>query len=104
MEYAYTNKLYEPLPFNVAFEGRRMTGCQLLTSEVSANLMPCFLLKLNAGAMQFLKERPNGRCVGRAILIFPEKVRSSKLTWLAGKWTRNEDVFPIKNGDIPLLC
>ena len=29
---------------------------------------------------------------------------SGKLTWLAGKWTRIEDVFPIENGDIPLLC
>ena len=26
---------------------------------------------------------------------------SGKLTWLAGKWTRNEDVFPIEHGDIP---
>ena len=26
-------------------------------------------------------------------------------TNIAGwKWTRNEDVFPIENGDIPLLC
>jgi len=24
-----------------------------------------------------------------------------KLIWLAGKWTRVEDVFPIENGDIP---
>ena len=23
---------------------------------------------------------------------------SSKLTWLVGKWTRIEDVYPIKNG------
>ena len=23
------------------------------------------------------------------------------LTWLAGKWTRLEDVFPIKHGEIP---
>ena len=23
---------------------------------------------------------------------------------VAGKWTRIEDVFPMKNGDIPLLC
>ena len=27
-----------------------------------------------------------------------------QLTWLAGKWTRIEDVFPIKHGDIPLHC
>ena len=26
---------------------------------------------------------------------------SGKLTWLAGKWSRIEDVFPIENGDFP---
>ena len=29
---------------------------------------------------------------------------SGKLASLAGKWNLNEDVFPIENGDIPLLC
>ena len=29
---------------------------------------------------------------------------SGKLTWLAGKWTWIEDVFPIENGEFPLLC
>ena len=29
------------------------------------------------------------------------RLHSSKLTKLAGKWTLNEDVFPIENGDIP---
>ena len=27
---------------------------------------------------------------------------SGKLTWLAGKWTRNEDVFPIENEDLSI--
>ncbi len=31
-------------------------------------------------------------------------LHSGNLTQLAGKWTRIEDVFPIKDGDIPLLC
>ena len=32
------------------------------------------------------------------------KLHSCKLTQLAGKWTRIEDVCAIENGDIPLLC
>ena len=28
-------------------------------------------------------------------------LHSSKLTWLAGKWTRIEDVFPINHKDFP---
>ena len=27
-----------------------------------------------------------------------------KLTWLAGKSTVNEDVFPIETGDFPMSC
>ena len=27
-----------------------------------------------------------------------------KQIWLAGKSTMNEDVFPIENGDVPMLC
>ena len=30
---------------------------------------------------------------------FEKLVRSGKLTWLAGKWTQLEDVFPIENRD-----
>ena len=30
-------------------------------------------------------------------------VTSSKLTLVAGKWTRLEDEFPIEDGDVPLL-
>ena len=30
--------------------------------------------------------------------IFQGVVASGKLTWLAGKWTWIEDVFPIENG------
>ena len=29
-------------------------------------------------------------------------VTSSKLTLVAGKWTRIEDEFPIEDGDVPL--
>ena len=32
--------------------------------------------------------------------VFDDK----KLTWLAGKSTMNEDVFPIENGDFPMSC
>ena len=35
--------------------------------------------------------------IGISIVI----LHSGNLTWLAGKWTRIEDVFPIRNGDIP---
>ena len=31
------------------------------------------------------------------------RLHSGKLTWLAGKWTLNEDGFSIKDGDIPLI-
>ena len=30
-----------------------------------------------------------------------KKLASTKLTWLAGKWTRIEDGFPIENGNFP---
>ena len=31
-------------------------------------------------------------------------VPSGKLIYSNGKWTRIEDVFPIENGNFPLLC
>ena len=34
--------------------------------------------------------------------IMSETVPSGKLTWLAGKWSRIEDVFPIENGDFSI--
>ena len=34
-------------------------------------------------------------------LVVPLNLHSGTLTWLAGKWTRIEDEFPIKNVDIP---
>ena len=36
-----------------------------------------------------------------SIHLIPRKLHSGKLTWLAGKWTRIEDVFPIENDDFP---
>ena len=33
-----------------------------------------------------------------------QPLHSSKLTPRNGKWTRIEDVFPIENWDIPVLC
>ena len=33
----------------------------------------------------------------------PSGLHSGKLTWLAGKWTRIEGVFPVENGEILLL-
>ena len=35
--------------------------------------------------------------ISRVFLV----LHSGNLTQQDGKWTRNEDVFPIKNGDIP---
>ena len=35
------------------------------------------------------------------MLFFGQNVHSGQLTWLAGNWTRIEDVFPIEHGDIP---
>ena len=33
----------------------------------------------------------------------PTQLPFGKLTWLAGKWTRIEDVFPIENWDFPFF-
>ena len=37
---------------------------------------------------------------GLVLLLLP----SVKLTWLAGKWTQLEDVFPIENGDTSTIA
>ncbi len=34
--------------------------------------------------------------------MYPPPKKKNKLTWLAGKSTMNEDVFPIENGDFPV--
>ena len=47
--------------------------------------------------------------INSSLAVFQEDIikldlPSGKLTWLAGKWTWIEDVFPIETGDFPLLC
>ena len=51
-----------------------------------------------------LRSRNQGACARESKNfhdLTDHRLHSGELTWLAGKWSRIEDVCPIENGNIP---
>ena len=56
----------------------------------------------NCSSTKGTRRRESPTHVVWAVLPYPPwKLRNVYPTWLAGKWTRSEDVFLIENGDFP---